>query len=307
MRHRITFSLITLLTLVFMIPRGTAAAALSFEASSSAVHAGDTVLVTMRISDLAKPINVIDGSILISDTNVLAVTDVSVGGSSFTLWPVQPVYDRATSRIRFTGGVPGGTTTSPTLVFRIIMKAQQSGTSDIILEQATVYANDGHATPIIIPSVRHTMTVSQHPADTPSVDAWHTLLTQDTTPPEPFPAVVSSDIALYDGHPFISFLTTDADSGIAYYEVQEGSRPAVQTTSPYVLQDQALKSAIRVRAYDLAGNTREATITVPQSGTRALTTHRSFPWLYPVGVFVCVLVLILIIMIVWKRRPRKRS
>jgi hypothetical protein len=61
---------------------------------------------------------------------------------------------------------------------------------------------------------------------------------------------------MYGGKKFLSFPTTDTESGIAYYEVQEGGALPVRTGDQYVLVDQERGQIIIVTAYDVAGNAR---------------------------------------------------
>lgn len=61
---------------------------------------------------------------------------------------------------------------------------------------------------------------------------------------------LAQDENLYDGKKFISFETTDKESGISHYEVKEGAYPIVRAEMNYVLIDQKGKSDITVTAYN---------------------------------------------------------
>ena len=86
----------------------------------------------------------------------------------------------------------------------------------------------------------------------------------DATNPEDF----TPQIIDIDGIKYLVFSTTDAASGIDRYEVSEigldwlGNIKSEQETewktvkSPYLLEDQSLKNAIRIKAVDKAGNER---------------------------------------------------
>ena len=59
------------------------------------------------------------------------------------------------------------------------------------------------------------------------------------------------------------FATIDKTSGVDYYEVKEGKHDFQRAESPYLLEDQSLRSKISVRAVDKAGNERIAEIIPP--------------------------------------------
>jgi len=82
----------------------------------------------------------------------------------------------------------------------------------------------------------------------------------DATSPEAFRLETGRDPSLFEGKYFLSFATQDKMSGIDYYEIKEGKRDFKKATSPYLLEDQSLGKKIIVRAYDKAGNYREAEI-----------------------------------------------
>lgn len=82
----------------------------------------------------------------------------------------------------------------------------------------------------------------------------------DTIPPEEFSLKIGQKPTVFEGQYFLNFSTTDNTSGIEYYEVKEGKRDWEKAVSPYLLKEQALGKEIIVRAYDKAGNYREANI-----------------------------------------------
>jgi len=80
----------------------------------------------------------------------------------------------------------------------------------------------------------------------------------DITPPEEFKPEIGQDLMVSEGKYFLSFFTTDKTSGLNYFEVKEGRRDFKRTESPYLLEDQSLRSKISVKAVDRAGNERMA-------------------------------------------------
>lgn len=82
----------------------------------------------------------------------------------------------------------------------------------------------------------------------------------DTAPPQAFEPHIIRDELLYDGKYVVVFSTRDDESGIDHYEIKEGRGAWVIATSPYLLTDQTLRHAIKVKAVDRAGNVTIETI-----------------------------------------------
>jgi hypothetical protein len=109
-------------------------------------------------------------------------------------------------------------------------------------------------------------------AGTEIQNEWGKVVTDDSIPPELFSIELVKDASAFSGQYYIAFSTTDKQTGIDHFEVYEepiadlqlftwGEPDRVWTTvqSPYVLKDQLLRSVIRVKAIDKAGNERIAT------------------------------------------------
>lgn len=86
----------------------------------------------------------------------------------------------------------------------------------------------------------------------------------DVTFPEEFKPEIGKDPSMFEGKYFLSFATTDATSGVAYFEVKEGKKEFKKVKSPYVLEDQSLGSKILVKAVDKAGNEKIFEIEPPK-------------------------------------------
>ena len=116
----------------------------------------------------------------------------------------------------------------------------------------------------------------------------------DTTPPEDFKPEIGRDPAIFEGKYFLSFATTDETSGIDYYEVKEapkeilrlptgqGKRDFKRAGSPYLLEDQYLKSKISVKAVDKAGNEKISEITPPK---------KPFPYWIISVIIICLVII----------------
>ncbi len=90
---------------------------------------------------------------------------------------------------------------------------------------------------------------------------WSEFLKNDTISPEQFEIKINQDDLFEDGKYFATFQSSDKQSGIDRYEASETplANPSAKdnwkpAASPYVLEDQALRSKIKVKAIDLAGN-----------------------------------------------------
>ena len=117
----------------------------------------------------------------------------------------------------------------------------------------------------------------------------------DVTPPEEFTLEISQEPTIFEGKYFLSFATTDKTSGIDYYEIREGKVDWKIAESPYLLENQSLKSIIRVRAVDKAGNERIAEIE---------PLKKPFPyWI----IFIIIICLVIIGWIIKKYLLKKRQ
>lgn len=95
----------------------------------------------------------------------------------------------------------------------------------------------------------------------------------DATPPAAFTPTIEPAVKTTERQPLISFITTDALSGMGYYQIkyiditpekkEEKAGFFVEATSPYKLPSLEIgKYLIVVRAYDKAGNYREEIVKI---------------------------------------------
>lgn len=129
----------------------------------------------------------------------------------------------------------------------------------------------------------------------------------DSTPPEPFKLEIGKDPSMFDGKYFLSFSATDKSSGIDHYEVFEERKKTFgkeiaakwqRVASPYVLKDQELKSIIRVKAIDRAGNERIEELLLPA---------KPFPYWVLGLILLGVAIIALFFAIIRKRRKQAKS
>lgn len=100
----------------------------------------------------------------------------------------------------------------------------------------------------------------------------HYLVRIDTTPPAAFTPTVEPSPETTERKPLVSFITTDALSGMNYYQLkyidmtpgrEEEVGFFIEVSSPYRLPSLEIgEYLVVVRAYDVAGNWREGTVEI---------------------------------------------
>ncbi len=258
-----------------MLPLVTKAASLYLSSPNSTVFLNDVFAVEVRLNlDQEKSINAVD-VYLNYPANLLQVVDISYGNSILNIIPQQPAIDAQAGVIHFGGGItngytgkipgdPGLSNLLTKIIFQVIETPVTSGPIQIVLDpKSTVFLNDGLGTPAQLSLNNFTLNITESP-DNPNINEWQVTLSQDKIPPEAFSVKLSHNSLIYDNKYFITFNTTDKQTGLDHYEVKETQNrheTEHETTinwqraeSPYLLKDQSLKSIIKVKAVDKAGN-----------------------------------------------------
>ena len=216
---------------------------------------GDTIMFSVRVDSENKNINAAEGSVLLDYlTESVSLIDINTSGSKFSLWPGKPLPSESNTSISFTGGAPGGLNSKDAIIFNIVLKLQKVGQITLTPNNFSVYLNDGKGTKDEVGVKNLVIVVLPKKLDSQSVDDWNDVTLNDKTPPEFIEAIISRDSYVFDNKYFVSFFAIDNGSGIAYYEIKEGDRDFVRAESPYLLQDQSLKSTVQIKAVDKAGN-----------------------------------------------------
>ena len=136
----------------------------------------------------------------------------------------------------------------------------------------------------------------------------HYLVQIDTTPPAIFIPTVEPSPKTTQSQPLISFMTTDALSGISYYELKyidispEKKEEEVgffrEVFSPYKLPSLEVgKYLVVVRAYDIAGNFREGTVKIQILPGKIIFTKKGIQFreiIIPWWVLILILIIILL-------------
>ena len=146
----------------------------------------------------------------------------------------------------------------------------------------------------------------------------HYVVQIDTTIPAAFEPTVEPFVKTTEKQPLISFITTDALSGIDYYQIkyiditperkEEGAGFFVEATSPHKLPLLEIgKYLIVIRAYDKAGNWREGTVKIQIFPKGLLFTKKgiqykaiSIPWW--LLLIILIIILVLLGLELWRRQ-----
>ncbi len=251
------------LFLVFglMLAKSVTAAELKLMSDNiSPLGVGQEFQVDLMLDTQDKEINAVAVTLSFPE-NLVEIVEIRDGSSVLTLWVERPRVEQ--QEIRFAGIVPGGFAgivgpfekARPGKVLGIVLKSKNPGQGEVIIEEAELLLHDGLGT-------RAEFQVSDFKFQVlEDVEVMPVESVPDNISPESFTPEVVHYPELFEGKYFLVFSTTDKDSGISHYEVQE-TRDKIQETkwqraeSPYVLKDQNLRSYIYVKVVDRAGNER---------------------------------------------------
>lgn len=245
---------------------GVEAAEIYFGAPGQEVGMGKPFEVGVFLNTEAEPINAVEGTVVFP-TDSLELLDIRDAGSVLTLWIERPHLTQGaqTGEVSFAGVVPGGYFGREAYLFSLIFQARQIGSVTIGTRSERVLLNDGKGTEAELQRALLVLDIEEV-SEVPEY-----LPPYDVEPPEPFVPEVTRDPNVFDNKWFIVFATQDKISGIDHYEILEeeqkgsfrrlfGKRTWRIGESPYLLQDQMLKSHITVKAIDRAGNERVASL-----------------------------------------------
>lgn len=256
-----------IIALFFLFVPSADAARIYFEPQLTSYKVGDNFSLSIFLDTEGQSINALELNIAVP--KLLKIKDISKNKSVIQLWVSEPSFSDGT--VSFIGGTPGGLSASKGLIGRIYFEAAAIGDGNIaLLSNSGVFLNDGSGTKLglqttggpvfrIIPRPKATGIVSPEPEKTPAQEERdEDIEKKDNVKPNKFEILIGQDPRVFNGQKFISFFTTDQDSGIDHYEVKEGGNNFKVAQSPYLLSDQEkMRTAVRVRAYDGAGNYRE--------------------------------------------------
>jgi len=280
------FKIIFILIINFVLfPVAVQGAVLYLEPASGEYYWDDVFVAEIKIDTEGEEINAVKIDLTFFQ-ELLEAKDFSQGNSILAFWPEGPSFSNQEGTISFVGGVPGGFQ-GDGLLGKLVFQTKKSGeqfsaqsAAVRFLDSSQVLLNDGLGTPAELITKEAIFTIFPEKREV-SEDQWRKELEKDDIPPESFEIIISQDPFLFEGKYFIVFQTQDKQTGIDYYEVKEGKRDWQRAESPYLLEDQSLKSIIKVKAVDKAGNERMAEITPPYK----VTWKDIIPWIILVIIF----------------------
>jgi hypothetical protein len=288
---------VLMLVINLFLPQLTFAAMTKVVADNAAVAVGDTAIVSVKLDTQGRKPNTVEGDITItSGAKNITISEFTLAGSVLSFWPKTPSLD-SSSKISFIGGVPGGFKGGDGLLFKIVFTADSEGEVVFTPADIKVYDNDGKAT--VLESSVAPLTITIGPKGTKSSNHWLDIIATDTKAPHDIKVTFGQDPTVFDGKKFMTISALDDESGIDYYEVSEGDRPAVRSGNTYVLMDQREKSVMTVIAYDKAGNNSKILLT-----PAARQTSSSWPTIIAVIVGLLLLLAILKVILVMKKRRK---
>ena len=300
-KNKISCIFVFCFVLFSVLPFGARAAILYFKPDSGKYYQDETFSVQLMIDTEEDCINTVKGEIDFSK-DVLEAVNFATGNSILTIWLQTPKIDQNLGKISFIGGIPGGycgpLPEEPgelDLLLKIFFKTKRDGMANLkFSEESQVLLNDGLGTPAKLTIKGAVFTILPGIPEIPKKE-WQEELEKDNIPPEPFEIEIHRTPEIFEGKYFITFFTFDKQTGLDYFEVKEGKRNWEKAESPYLLEDQDLKSIIKVKAVDKAGNERLAEYIPPKK----ITWKDWLPWL------ILILIVASIIYWLWKIYTKK--
>lgn len=213
----------------------------------------DEFYLDVQLDTEGEYVNAIEGVVTFPD-DLVEIVDIYNGRSVVTSWLTYPVEDG--SSVVFAGIMAGGFKEAidpvkniglPGNIMRIVFRPLQQGAGTISFDNASVYLNDGTGSLASLTTDSLSFVLSQDGIKM-------TEYIEDLTPPEIFEPIITKQENVFDGRYFVIFETKDLGTGIDYYEIKEGRGEWQKASSPYELNDQSLKSPIKIKAVDVAGN-----------------------------------------------------
>jgi hypothetical protein len=235
------------------------------------VKKNEFIVVPIYLDTQFEEINAVEVYVDFSDN--LVFRDYLDGKSIITHWIEKPhLLDVRRPKIGFSGIIAGGVSGRNLNLIELIFEAKESGIAKIeIDENSKVLLNDGLGTKTKLIALSQSFNILDIKNLSRSEFALlrEKIKIKDNFPPEPFKIYIDKNKEIFNGKYYITFETKDKQSGIAYYEISEKpinfiflAKPDIKNLSfkkvesPYVLEDQSLRSYVVVKAVDKAGNER---------------------------------------------------
>lgn len=222
------------------------------------------LIVSIYLNTQFEGINAVEVYVNFSDN--LVFRDYLDGKSIITNWLENPHLQSGDVRrpqIVFSGIIAGGIIGKNLNLVDLVFKAKEGGEAKIEIDKKSkVLLNDGLGTETKLIALSNSFYISD-------IKGKPEIKIKDNFPPEPFKIYLAKNKEIFNGKYYIIFETKDKQSGIAYYEISEKPINFIflakadikelsfkKVESPYVLEDQSLRSYVVVKAFDKAGNER---------------------------------------------------
>jgi len=262
----VLFSVVVILFFVLFSVDISNAAVIEPKIEAKEVKKNEFIVVPIYLDTQFEEINAVEVYVNFSDN--LVFRDYLDGKSIITHWIEKPHLQSSDVRrpqiqIEFSGIVAGGISGRNLNLVDLIFEAKESGIAKIEIDKnSKILLNDGLGTKTKLIALSQSFNILE-------IKGLPEIKIKDNFPPEPFKIYLTRNKEIFNGKYYITFETKDKQSGIAYYEVSEKpinfiflARPDIKNLSfkkaesPYVLEDQSLRSYIVVKAVDKAGNER---------------------------------------------------
>jgi GxxExxY protein len=282
-------AVISLVFVLFSVSPSVLAAEIFFDAITKEVAVNQEFRVDALLNTEGEDINAIEGKIIFP-ANILELKEIKDGNSVVNLWIERPRVETLNNTnintnkhegiggdsclysckfVSFSGITPGGFKSENGLVFSLVFEPKEKNKGQIEFSGIRALKNDGLGAPADVLTRPLEFEITE--ADL-APEEFIEIKVRDYEPPESFAPEIARDESVFGGRWFLVFATQDKGSGIGHYEVKEQKRARIwrwelgvwkkwgAAESPYLLEDQDLRSYVYVKAIDKAGNERMAVV-----------------------------------------------
>ncbi len=321
-------------TILLFFPLSFASAStLFFDLPKNEYAPGENFFADLKIDNVSACVNTIKAQVKFP-VDKMEFLDFLDGESFLSLWIEKPNTKisksiNKTGILNFAGGIPGGycgkvpgDPGNSNIIARLVFKLKDSLSQDEILSlkiasSTQVLLNDGFGGEDALALKDFKIKIKES-SSSPQYE-WERVVKTDKIKPEPFIIALHQNPKMFDGKYYINFSTVDKQTGIDHYEVLEikkgeqvGAMPKQSfwdkilgnkketphweiASMPYVLKDQELKSIIKVRAVDKAGNVREVEYVPDKSYLAKKEQKKSLLYIFSIiGVSALFIMLIIV-------------
>lgn len=182
------------------------------------------------------------------------------------IWIQTPKEQNGT--IHFSGIIPGGVDgiydpdkigLQPVPLTTLLFSPRANGSGDLSILNSKILQNDGIGSELLhtISNQKILVSISNESLE----ENKQSILDKEL--PEPFKIEFIPSGLFSETPSMISFFAVDNLSGVAKYQVKDGSSVWKDATSPLVTPKGIVKRTVTVRAIDFSGNVRESSIDIP--------------------------------------------